>query len=122
MRLIILFGSRARGDFTESSDFDVLIVGDEVPIDPRKVPNGLYMWVVRMFRGAVDPIFMNTEVFLRKLKDGVPFILQAIEEGVVIYREEGFWREVMGIYSSIRPLYERRGKDWVRVKIDSTNP
>jgi len=40
MRLIILFGSRARGDFTESSDFDVLIVGDEVPIDPRKVPDG----------------------------------------------------------------------------------
>ncbi|MFP3073914.1 MAG: nucleotidyltransferase domain-containing protein [Caldivirga sp.] len=116
MRLIILFGSRARGDFTENSDFDVLIVGDEVPIDPRKVSDELYMWVVRMFRGAVDPIFMNTEVFLRKLKDGVPFILQAIEEGVVIYREVGFWREVMGIYSSIRPLYERRGKDWVRVK------
>jgi|MonGeyMetagenome_1017769.scaffolds.fasta_scaffold158942_3 Nucleotidyltransferase domain. len=116
MRLIILFGSRARGDFTESSDFDVLIVGDEVPIDPRKVPNELYMWVVRMFRGAVDPIFMNTEVFLRKLKDGVPFILQAIEEGVVIYREEGFWREVMEIYSRVRPLYERRGRDWVRVR------
>ncbi|WP_338025400.1 nucleotidyltransferase domain-containing protein [Acidianus ambivalens] len=47
----MLFGSRARGDFTNSSDYDVLVVGDEIPKDPRKVPNELYLKVMKMFPG-----------------------------------------------------------------------
>jgi predicted nucleotidyltransferase len=36
VRLIILFGSRARGDYTDESDIDVLIVADKMPSDPRE--------------------------------------------------------------------------------------
>jgi predicted nucleotidyltransferase len=36
MRLVILFGS-SRGDFTEGSDYDVLVVGDEIPKDPTTI-------------------------------------------------------------------------------------
>jgi predicted nucleotidyltransferase len=116
MRLMILFGSRARGDFTKSSDYDVLVVGDEIPKDPRKVPNELYMSIVKMYDGEVDAVFMNTEVFLRKLRDGSPFLLQIIEEGRVLYKDEEFWNEVMRIYSSVRPLYERKGRKWIRIR------
>jgi hypothetical protein len=73
MKLIMLFGSRTRGDFTENSDYDVLVVGDEIPKDPRKVSNQLYMDITKMFPGEVDAVFMNTEVFLRKLKEGTSF-------------------------------------------------
>jgi predicted nucleotidyltransferase len=114
MRLMILFGSRSRGDYTENSDYDVLVVGDEIPKDPRKVPDELYLSVVRMFPGEVDAIFMNTEVFMKKLSEGSPFILQIIEEGRVIEKDEEFWKEVINVYNKIRPLYERRGKAWVR--------
>ncbi len=38
----------------------------------------------------VDPVFMNTEVFLKKLRNGVPFILQIIKEGKVIEKDEEF--------------------------------
>ncbi|WP_369611697.1 nucleotidyltransferase domain-containing protein [Sulfurisphaera javensis] len=46
---MILFGSRARGDYTESSDYDVLYVDDNIPVDPKKVDNNLYLKVVNMF-------------------------------------------------------------------------
>ncbi|MCG3110045.1 hypothetical protein L3N51_02342 [Metallosphaera sp. J1] len=94
----MLFGSRARGDFTESSDYDVLYVDDIVPRDPRKVSNELFLKVLYMFPGEVDPVFMNTEIFLRKLKDGVPFLLQILEEGKVLERDEKFWEEVTKIF------------------------
>lgn len=114
IRLILLFGSRARGDFTDSSDYDVLVVGDEIPKDPRRVPDDLYLRVIRMFPGEVDPVFMNTETFLRKLEEGSTFLIQAIEEGKVIEADNEFWDKVMEIYNRVRPLYERVGKAWVR--------
>jgi hypothetical protein len=40
--------------------------------------------------------------------------LQIIEEGRVIEKDEEFWKEVINVYNKIRPLYERRGKAWVR--------
>lgn len=114
MKLVVLFGSRARGDFTNNSDYDVLVVGDEIPHDPRKVPNDLYHKFIKMFPGEVDVVFMNTEVFLKKLREGSTFLLQIIEEGKVIEKDEEFWREVVEIYNKVRPLYERRGKAWIR--------
>jgi predicted nucleotidyltransferase len=86
MRLVILFGS-SRGDFTEGSDYDVLVVGDEIPKDPRRIPSELYMNVVKMFPKEVDPVFMNTSVFMKKLMEGSPYILQVIEEGRVIEKD-----------------------------------
>jgi predicted nucleotidyltransferase len=117
MKLIILFGSRARGDFTQYSDYDVLVVGDEIPKDPRKIANDLYLKIIKMFPGEVDAVLMNTEVFLKKLKEGSPFLLQIIEEGKVIEEDEGFWKEVLKIYNNVRPLYERKGKAWLRIKL-----
>ncbi|AWS00352.1 nucleotidyltransferase domain-containing protein [Metallosphaera hakonensis] len=114
MKLIILFGSRSRGDFTEHSDYDVLVVDDDIPKDPRRVSDQLYAKVLAMFPGEVDPVFMNSEVFLKKVKEGVPFVLQILEEGKVIEKDEEFWKETMKIYNEIRPLYERRGKSWIR--------
>ncbi|BCS93186.1 nucleotidyltransferase domain-containing protein [Metallosphaera javensis (ex Sakai et al. 2022)] len=108
----MLFGSRARGDFTESSDYDVLYVDDIVPRDPRKVSNELFLKVLYMFPGEVDPVFMNTEIFLRKLKDGVPFLLQILEEGKVLERDEKFWEEVTKIFQEKRKEWERVGDVW----------
>ena len=114
IRLILLFGSRARGDYTDSSDYDVLVVGDEIPRDPRRVSDDLYLRVIRMFPGPVDAVFMNTEVFVKKLEEGSPFLLQAIEEGKVIEADEEFWSKVTETYRRVRPLYERRGRAWIR--------
>lgn len=112
-KLVILFGSRARGNYTESSDYDVLVVDDKIPTDPRKVDDELYLKAKRMFDGEVDAVFMNTSVFLKKLNEGVPFILEVIEDGKVLERDEEFWREIKKIYEEVRKKYIREGNNWI---------
>ncbi len=69
MELVLLFGSRGRGDFKENSYYDVSVVGDEVPRGPRKVPDESYLRVLEISPGEVDLVFMNTEAFLGKLRE-----------------------------------------------------
>ncbi|ARM77203.1 DNA polymerase subunit beta [Acidianus manzaensis] len=113
-KLIILFGSRARGDFTESSDYDVLYVDDDILKDPKRVDNQLYLKIVNMFPSDVDALFMNTEIFLKKLHSSDPFILQIIEEGKIIEKDDSFWEKVMEIYKEKRKEWTRVGKMWIR--------
>ncbi|WP_084739650.1 nucleotidyltransferase domain-containing protein [Sulfuracidifex tepidarius] len=110
MKLVILFGSRARGDFTETSDYDALLVGDEVPRDPRMIPEDVYVRATKMFPGEVDPVFVNSEVFLKKLREGSPFFLQIMEEGKVLLKDDNFWEKALGVYKEVRSSFERKGK------------
>ena len=107
-RLVVLFGSYARGDYTESSDVDVLIVSDVFPKDPREG-----------FRMAFDPeepkvmpVAMNTEVFLKKLRDGSTFILEVLEDGKVLCSDEEFLKAVRETFSEVRKRFRREGKVW----------
>ncbi len=109
-KLIILFGSRARGDFLEYSDVDVLVVADILPKDPRKSFEELY----DPNEPHIMPIGMNTEVFLKKLQEGSTFILEVIEDGKILCGEEEFINYVLSIFRRIRRLYERRGRAWIR--------
>ena len=107
-RLVVLFGSYARGDYTESSDVDVLIVSDVFPKDPREG-----------FRMAFDPeepkvmpVAMNTEVFLKKLRNGSTFVLEVLEDGKVLCSDEGFLRVVREAFTEVRKRFRREGRVW----------
>jgi predicted nucleotidyltransferase len=41
-KLVILFGSHARGDYTDQSDVDILVVSDDLPADPRRCFEALF--------------------------------------------------------------------------------
>ncbi|WP_369610210.1 hypothetical protein [Sulfurisphaera javensis] len=57
---------------------------------------------------------MNTRVFLKKLNSSDPFILQIIEEGKVLEKDEEFWNNVLEIYRERRKEWIRVGKTWIR--------
>jgi len=71
VRLIILFGSRARGDYTEDSDVDVLVVADRLPRDPREA----YAVVAKLAGPKVAPTCFNTESFMKRLEDESTMIM-----------------------------------------------
>lgn len=109
LRLAILFGSRARGDYTDKSDIDILVVADNLPKDPRES-----FAVLRDIDFVkIHPIGFNTEIFLKKLKEGSTFIIEIIEEGKPLYADKEFLEQVMNIYKEIRSKYTRRGKAWI---------
>lgn len=66
---IVLFGSRARGDFNEESDRDVLILVDKAEIDfnfKRKIRTALFKIQLR-FGEAISTIIRNRS-FWNELK------------------------------------------------------
>ncbi len=109
-RLVVLFGSRARGDHLESSDIDVLVVADGLPEDPRES----YLLLLIEDLPQLSPLGMPTRVFLNKLEEGVPFILEVIEDGRVLCGDSRFIEHVRSLYSRVRRNYVRKGRTWVR--------
>ena len=78
---IILYGSVARGEDTEESDIDILIispVADEI----RKDIISLAVDIVLEKEEVISPMLMTPEHF-NKTKD-YPFLTNVLEEGVVI--------------------------------------
>ena len=83
VRLIILFGSMARGDAVPGSDVDLLVVlsesqGKFLDRIPRYKPSGIPI--------GVD-VFPYTEAELKRMaQEGNPFIRQALAEGVTLFQ------------------------------------
>lgn len=108
-KLVVLFGSYARGDYTDASDIDVLVVADDLPRDPRDAYEALF----DPDTPRVSPIGMQTAVFLKKLEEGSTFILEILEDGKILCADEEFLERVREVYARVRPRFRRRGRLWI---------
>ena len=84
---IILFGSRARGDFGEDSDFDILIViKDDIDLNQRKdLWEEVYKALHKNFPIISFDIFVKTAVDFEKERDVVNTVSnEAYTEGMKI--------------------------------------
>lgn len=83
---IVLFGSRVRGDFTGSSDLDLLIVLTDIRIKDRVI--SVLHDIELEYEAPLSPaIFTGREYAINKrLKSG--FIENTEREGVVLYDAE----------------------------------
>jgi len=85
---VVLFGSRARGDHKPWSDYDVLIVGPfEKPYLERL---GDVLEALSCTHLPVEPHPYTLEEALEMLSRGNPTIVDALSEGVVLYKTEKF--------------------------------
>ena len=83
-RQIILFGSRSRGQETESSDIDLLVIQDSGRSNRQVRRQIEYLLWGRRF--AVDLIVATPEQVERNVADGNPFYTRHIlSEGKVLY-------------------------------------
>jgi len=79
---VFLFGSRARGDYREGSDWDILVVVEERLSREKK----LRFWraIYRRVDVPVDIVIVDRET-LEKYKDSYGFVYRyALSEGVAI--------------------------------------
>lgn len=79
---VILFGSRARGDFVEESDYDFILVFDEVTQDVKDRLGELCLEML-LEHGMVISDFALTEGDLQRRRYE-PFIMNATKEGIVL--------------------------------------
>ncbi len=80
---VVLFGSRARGDWGPWSDYDLLVVARfrEAYLDRIK----LVLDVLADVSLPVEPHPYTPEEALAMLEKGSPTIVDALEEGIVLY-------------------------------------
>ena len=80
---IVLFGSRARGDATEGSDFDFLVIESELPDRAREMVR--LRRVLRPLRIAADVlVYSRDEVLLWGQQPGTA-LYWALKEGRVVH-------------------------------------
>lgn len=108
VKLVILFGSYSRGNYTESSDVDILVVSDELPKDPREA----FLRAFIMEYPNIMPTAMNTEVFMNKLRSGSTFILEILEDGRILCANDEFLGKVWEEYDAVRKRFRREGNVW----------
>ena len=77
--LVVLFGSVARGDFTQESDADVLVIFER-PVD--------WATVYAYSQGMVQPLVKTVDEVLAQIRQGEPFFIEVVEEGKVLYEAD----------------------------------
>lgn len=82
LKKIILFGSRARGDSTEGSDYDFLLIFNEVTPEVKDSIRDLTGEMLYEY-SVVFSAFPFTEEILNR-KRYSPFIMNAQKEGVLL--------------------------------------
>ncbi|MDK6028312.1 nucleotidyltransferase domain-containing protein [Ignisphaera sp. 4213-co] len=85
---IVLFGSRARGDYKPWSDYDILIIADfDRPYLERI---GDILEVLSDIELPIEPHPYTLEEALKMLSKGNPVIVDALSEGMVLYKSPDF--------------------------------
>jgi len=87
---IILFGSRARGDYLSDSDFDILIILKECKDRMIDRPLKYYEVISSM---PIDLSVYTVNEFEKMYKDGNCLVLDILYEGVVLY-DRGFFAKM----------------------------
>jgi len=85
----ILYGSFARGNFNLGSDIDVLIISNNLPLNPLKRMELLY----RCISGGIEPKGYTQAEFISMLKLQNPIALNTLQNGVILL-DNSFWERL----------------------------
>ena len=113
-KLVVLYGSIAKGTFGLGSDVDILIVADDLPKNPNERLRLLY--TLDRTRAPIDAKAYTPREVKRMLSKGHPLIMDALEDGKVLYADEGYLKELLREFKLAKKRFRRFERGWVRVK------
>jgi len=102
---IILTGSRARGNWTPWSDYDLLIIG-EFPEDYLTRLSKI-LDVLSNISIEIEPHPYTLSETFEMLRRGNPIIFDALDEGIVLYETSGL-RRLYNIFKELKARGMRR--------------
>ena len=110
-KCVILFGSYARGNFTEDSDIDLCVIAEQLPEDElrRRTLAGFYNIP------KITAIGFYPQEFISFLKKRRCFVYDIISDGIVVY-DDGFFEKIKSVYErcicEFQMIREANGWRW----------
>lgn len=89
---IVIYGSVARGEATEDSDIDVLVLSDDKRVREKVSDIAYEIDFEYDFETFIMPIHLTTKEFEHRIKVGSPFTSSILKEGVILYDDGTFKR------------------------------
>jgi len=83
LKLILLFGSLAKGTFTQYSDIDVLCVFDKEFSDLKE----RFLYSYQYSDGLVQPKTISLDEFKQGIIEGNSFLHSILQEGIILYNK-----------------------------------
>ena len=83
LKFILLYGSLAKGTYTQYSDIDVLCVYDQEFHDLRE----RFLISYKYSEGLVQPKNISYEEFKKGLMEGNPFLHSILQDGIIIFNK-----------------------------------
>ncbi|MEM0503805.1 MAG: nucleotidyltransferase domain-containing protein [Archaeoglobaceae archaeon] len=112
-KLVILFGSIAKKKFGVGSDVDLLVVSDKLPENFKERMNLLYE--LDKTNAPLDVKAYKSDEVKKMLIKGNPTILDALEDGIILFAEKDFLGELMELYEAEKRRFRRFERGWIRV-------
>ncbi|KPU63889.1 nucleotidyltransferase [Thermococcus sp. EP1] len=113
-KLIILHGSIAKGTFGLGSDVDLLVVSDELPKNFNERLRLLYE--LDNTRAPLDIKGYTSKEFKKMILKGHPLVLDALEDGIVLFSKKEFLQEVNKLFKKAKRSFKRIENGWMKVK------
>ncbi len=98
---IVVYGSVARGEATENSDIDLLIVSDEKEEIEDKVLEITYDIDLKN-NTVTTRLYLTPEEMEREVRHGSPFIRDVLAQGVALYDNGTFRRLREEVFATSR--------------------
>ena len=107
---VILFGSRARGDYNRASDYDLIVISRKLSGNFLRRTKPLYELNDEFL--PVDVLAYTPAEFLRALENLSPSALDAMREGIVLY-DNGFYEVARRHFEELKRKGMRKERYWV---------
>ena len=112
-KLLVIFGSIAKGDFGVGSDVDILIVSDLLPKNFQKRLKILFL--LNDTFAPIEPVGYTSEEFKKMISKGHPTALDAIHDGITLHKDEKYEKEIRSLFKEVTGKVRREEFGWVKV-------
>jgi len=102
---VILFGSRARGDYMKWSDYDILIIAGFEEKYPERIDEVLK--ILKDIKIPIEPHPYTLREAIEMLKKGNPTIYDALDEGKILYKTNQF-NQLLKLFKKLKQKGMRR--------------
>ncbi len=82
---VVLFGSRARGDFNGNSDYDILVVMDQMDIKVKNEIIHVLHEIEMDYDIPLSPVIRTENEYQKNRQMGSRFITNIENDGIIIY-------------------------------------